>query len=92
MNLSQIARSVKVEPQPAGSATVLVSQGKGHYTVHIEPAAWAMLTKEMGQGELKEIAVHLHVRFWLDHLIREWDFVTRGDITISDKQMKELLS
>jgi hypothetical protein len=41
---------------------------------------------------LKEIAVHLHVRFWLDHLIREWDFVTRGDITISDEQMKELLS
>jgi hypothetical protein len=92
MNLSQIARSVKVQPQPAGSGTVLVSQGKGHHTVHIEPAAWAMLTKEMGQGELKEIAVHLHVRFWLDHLIRDWDFVTRGEITITEEQMKELLS
>ena len=92
MSLAQIARSVKVDANPEGGATVLVSQGKGHYSVRFEPAAWTMLLKEMGQGELKEIAVHLHVRFWLDHLIRDWDFVTRGDVTISEAQMKELLS
>lgn len=92
MSLIEIARSVKVQPQTDGSGTVLIAQGKGHYSIHMEPGAWAMLLIEMGQGELKEIAVHLHVRFWLDHLIRDWDFVTRGDITITDQQMKELLS
>ena len=92
MSLAQITRSVKVEAKPEGGATVLVAQGKGHYSVRFEPAAWTMLVKEMGQGELKEIAVHLHVRFWLDHLIRDWDFVTRGDLMITEAQMKELLS
>jgi hypothetical protein len=92
MSLAEIARSVKVEPKTEGGATVLVSQGKGHYSVRFDPVAWTMLTKEMGQGELKEIAVHLHVRFWLDHLIRDWDFVTRGDVMITEAQMKELLS